>query len=282
MKKVILSILAIILVSSVSYSAVKVNLSLSGAGLESGVWKIDVMATVLTGQVWNVGSSNIRVNWTTTPTANGVSVLRDYHCVGANTNLCCPPGGTNTNYDTMTTTHITSGGDAVSLNVVKLGAAYVLTPGTYKIGEIRFNRLDTTTTICLVIRTTSVMQDNLTAMTYGTDWTCTNPPACIRIDYLTGVNNPQLDLPTVFKLYDNYPNPFNPATTIKYDVPRNSFVKITIFDILGKLVGTPVNEQKSVGRYEYNWNASNYASGTYFYKMETDAYTNIKKMVLIK
>jgi hypothetical protein len=99
---------------------------------------------------------------------------------------------------------------------------------------------------------------------------------------LTGINHNEGTVPSVYSLKQNYPNPFNPTTTINYDVPLSGFVKISIFDILGNLVSVPVNEIKQAGSYEINWNASNYASGTYFYKMESGSFTEFKKMVLIK
>lgn len=281
MKKAILTILAIFLVTNVSFSVVKVQFKLSNPHLEAGIWAIDVSAVIPAGQQWRVGSSNLRYNFTTTPTG-AATIHPDAIVSGANPNL-----SNNANYSQMTTTSI-SGGTAISLNVVRLNNCYWLTPGTYVIGRIRFNRIDTTGCITLNMRTTvsgfSVVQDSITQWLSPADFDtlATSPAGCIRMDYLTGLNNTELEMPTVFRLYDNYPNPFNPTTTIKYDVPRNSFVKIVIYDILGKLVSTPVNEQKSAGRYDFNWNASNYASGTYFYKMETESYTDIKKMVLVK
>ena len=285
MKKAILTILALVLFTNISFSVVKVQFKLSNPHLEAGIWAIDLSAVIPAGQVWRVGSSNLRYNFTATP--SGAATIHADNpgnggVTGANVNL-----SNNANYQPMTTTSIT-GGTAISLNIARTGNCYWLTPGTYLLARLRFNRVDTTGCITMVMRTTvsgfSVVQDSLTQWLSPADFDslATSPVGCIRMDYLTGLNNTQLDMPTVFNLYNNYPNPFNPTTTIKYDVPKNSFVKITIFDILGKLVGTPVDEQKSAGRYEFNWNASNYASGTYFYKMETDAYTNIKKMVLIK
>lgn len=90
-------------------------------------------------------------------------------------------------------------------------------------------------------------------------------------------------IPTVFALYQNYPNPFNPATKIKYDLPKNTNVTIKIYDILGREVTTLVrNEFKQAGRYEVSWNANNYASGVYFYRIEAGSFVSAKKMVLIK
>jgi photosystem II stability/assembly factor-like uncharacterized protein len=83
-------------------------------------------------------------------------------------------------------------------------------------------------------------------------------------------------------LSQNYPNPFNPSTNIKFDIPKSSNVKINIYNALGKEVTTLVNEKLSTGSYEVNWNASNYPSGVYFYKLITDEFSNTKKMVLLK
>jgi photosystem II stability/assembly factor-like uncharacterized protein len=98
----------------------------------------------------------------------------------------------------------------------------------------------------------------------------------------TGVNSIVSGIPKEYKLYNNYPNPFNPTTKIKFDVPTNGFTKISIYDMLGREVKTLVNEKLTAGTYEIEWNALNYASGIYFCKMHTDAFTSFKKMVLVK
>lgn len=97
---------------------------------------------------------------------------------------------------------------------------------------------------------------------------------------LTAVNNNEI--PARFTLWQNYPNPFNPATNIKYQIPKESLVKITIYDVLGKNVATLVNEKKNAGSYEIEFNASNLASGLYFYKIEAGEFSDVKKMMLIK
>src|SRR4030095_16448044 len=98
---------------------------------------------------------------------------------------------------------------------------------------------------------------------------------------ITGITNNN-GIPSVFALEQNYPNPFNPSTGIKYQIAKESFVKITVYDILGKNVATLVNEKKSAGFYNVEFNASNYASGLYFYKMEAGDFTEVKKMMLVK
>jgi hypothetical protein len=89
-------------------------------------------------------------------------------------------------------------------------------------------------------------------------------------------------IPDKFALYHNYPNPFNPTTNIKFDVPELSNVRISIYDISGKEVATLVNNQMNPGSYTADWNATNFASGIYFYRMTTDKFIETRKMMLIK
>lgn len=89
-------------------------------------------------------------------------------------------------------------------------------------------------------------------------------------------------IPTDYSLYQNYPNPFNPTTTIKFAVPEAANVKLIVYNAVGKEVATLVNKTLDVGYYEYQWNASSTASGVYFYKIMTDNFTSVKKMLLIK
>jgi hypothetical protein len=87
---------------------------------------------------------------------------------------------------------------------------------------------------------------------------------------------------TDYELAQNYPNPFNPSTNIRYNIPVNGFVKIVLYDILGKEVKTIISEYKSAGNYLIGVNASELAGGVYFYKMTVNDYTNVKKMILMK
>ncbi|MCX6149796.1 MAG: T9SS type A sorting domain-containing protein [Ignavibacteriales bacterium] len=89
-------------------------------------------------------------------------------------------------------------------------------------------------------------------------------------------------LPKEFKLYQNFPNPFNPTTTIKYSIPERSRVELKIFDVLGKEVATLVNEEKSIGNYEVHFDGSNLSSGVYIYRLKAGNFFNTKKIVLIK
>jgi len=94
--------------------------------------------------------------------------------------------------------------------------------------------------------------------------------------------------PSNCSLSQNYPNPFNPTTKISYSIPKNSFVKLEIFNTLGEKIASLVNEEKEVGYYDIEWNA-NVSSGIYFYKIEaipiekpSEKFVQIKKMVLMK
>ena len=89
-------------------------------------------------------------------------------------------------------------------------------------------------------------------------------------------------LPETYDLSQNFPNPFNPATTINYQMPENGFVTLKIYDILGKEVATLVNEQKTQGRYSVNFDASRLASGVYIYQIRVNDYVSSKKMLLLK
>jgi len=89
-------------------------------------------------------------------------------------------------------------------------------------------------------------------------------------------------IPEEYFLSQNFPNPFNPTTTIKYSVPENSLVTLKVFDIIGNEIESLVNEEKSVGRYEVKLNANNLASGVYFYQIRAGSFIETKKMILLK
>jgi len=102
----------------------------------------------------------------------------------------------------------------------------------------------------------------------------------------TRFNNPlrktNISNPLSYELFNNYPNPFNPVTSIKYSIPKDDFVTLKIYDLKGELITTLVNENQIKGEYEVNFNAEKYASGVYFYVLESGQFIKSKKMVLIK
>lgn len=90
------------------------------------------------------------------------------------------------------------------------------------------------------------------------------------------------EVPTEIALWQNYPNPFNPATTITYELAATGLVTLIVYDALGQVVDVAVREQLPAGRHSVRWSGSARASGTYFYKLESDGRTLLRKMVLLK
>ncbi len=97
-----------------------------------------------------------------------------------------------------------------------------------------------------------------------------------------GESQQQASIPDKVQLNDNYPNPFNPETVIRYGVPEQTEVQLNVYDVLGRKVQTLINEQKSPGRYEVNFDGSELASGMYIYRLKVGANVLTKKMMLIK
>ncbi|MBI5404403.1 MAG: S8 family peptidase [Ignavibacteriae bacterium] len=89
-------------------------------------------------------------------------------------------------------------------------------------------------------------------------------------------------IPKKYELMQNYPNPFNPVTKINFAIPKNEIVNIKIYDVLGREIMTLVNEKLSAGYYEFSFDGSGLSSGIYFYRMTTNSYSDIKRMVLVK
>ncbi len=99
---------------------------------------------------------------------------------------------------------------------------------------------------------------------------------------IVGIVNNHNEIPSVYSLAQNYPNPFNPTTTISFGLPKAGNVKLVVYDVLGRAVATLINEHRDAGMYNIAFDASNYASGVYFYKLEAGDFTSIKKMILVK
>ncbi len=99
---------------------------------------------------------------------------------------------------------------------------------------------------------------------------------------IIGITNINTTIPDKFALYQNYPNPFNPETQIKFDVPKASNIKIAVYDLLGREVDVLVNSKMEPGVYNASWNATQYSSGVYFYRLVADGFLSVKKMVFVK
>lgn len=120
----------------------------------------------------------------------------------------------------------------------------------------------------------------------GDEWNFA-PNKTVQVMAPTGIEDKQPILS--YRLEQNFPNPFNPATKIVYSLPEKALAIIKVFDIAGREVGTLVNKEKPAGTYEVNFNAANLSSGIYFYRLQADpstgsgqGFVQIKKMILLK
>ncbi len=111
---------------------------------------------------------------------------------------------------------------------------------------------------------------------FGFDWIPINPITSVDEDFSS------TQIPETFQLYQNFPNPFNPTTKIRFELPQQSDVKLKVFDILGREVATLLNGKKAAGRYDVDFNASNFATGVYIYQLVAGDFITTKKMILLK
>ncbi|MGA7162233.1 MAG: alpha-amylase family glycosyl hydrolase [Bacteroidota bacterium] len=112
---------------------------------------------------------------------------------------------------------------------------------------------------------------------YGVSIINVQPPTV-----LNSVKNAMYVLPKAYRLQQNYPNPFNPTTTISFDIPSSSFVSLKVFDVLGREVSTLISGALQAGSYTWQWNASVFASGVYFYRLQAGSFVQTKKLVVVK
>ncbi len=129
--------------------------------------------------------------------------------------------------------------------------------------------------------------EQLALENYGFVWVGLDAPSNWRVYYdasniTTSLTNNSNNEPGSFALYQNFPNPFNPVTNINFDVPKDGYVTLKVYDILGKEVQTLVSRDLTQGSYTIDFNASKLTSGVYLYKLEANGYTDVKKMMLVK
>ncbi|HJY63560.1 MAG TPA: SBBP repeat-containing protein [Ignavibacteria bacterium] len=106
--------------------------------------------------------------------------------------------------------------------------------------------------------------------------------ASIKYVSTVGIEPVSNNIPDVFMLYPNFPNPFNPSTKIKFDLPVSSESEVTVYDVSGKVVSVLVDENLRAGTYEIEFDAKNLATGVYFFKIEAANFVDTKKMMLVK
>jgi uncharacterized delta-60 repeat protein len=129
-----------------------------------------------------------------------------------------------------------------------------------------------------------IIRDNLGNLVIsGTSYVNGHPYYCtIKYTPLNGIQILGGEIPASYSLSQNYPNPFNPVTNINFSVPKSGNVRLAVYDIMGREVASPVNEYLQAGSYKYDFDASGLSSGTYFYRMTTNDFSEVKKMILVK
>ena len=268
MKKIFLIFLFSIVSFNFSFSQVKVNFFLSNFRDSVGYLMSDLMFTVLPGQVYKVGASNIRITDSIVGTGS-LTPKADNPVLNANPNIC---------YNITTT----SSGNTINCNILcfQTSGWFLFGPGTYRIATLRWTKLSPLSSIVLKFRlppllNPTVVYDSTVLMIYNTNYTVGNP-------VILSASNLQSEIPKDFNLYQNYPNPFNPITTIKFDLPKSTFVTMKIYDVEGKEMEVIIDQKMEAGKYELSWDASKFASGIYFYKLTAGDFESVKKMVLLK
>lgn len=182
-------------------------------------------------------------------------------------NTVLPPVGTNSvPYWKNSIVYIKKNGQFVSYastNSLQQYSISGLANGTYEMTVVRLGYEYET-------RTVTINNQNLTENFY------------LDTFNVIGITNINSNVPKDYLLKQNYPNPFNPVTNIEFSVPKAGFVRISVYDILGKEVGILVDERLSAGNYKVDFIASSLPSGVYFYRIQTSDFTETKKMILVK
>lgn len=219
---------------------------------------------------------------------NTLQVLNPENIIlgGNNGKIKISSNGGNT-WDTMT---INSSGPVNSVFFINYNSGWVnVNSSIYRTSNRGVNWLLQNSTNTLPIRSIFFLDSN-------TGWAAGGLGDPIRLGMiikttnggLTSINEPTNNIPNDFKLSQNFPNPFNPVTNLKYEIPKDVNLSIKVYDILGREVFS-INEFKKAGSYEVQFDGSNFASGMYFYKMVVgdntnngEIFTDTKKMVLLK
>ena len=185
---------------------------------------------------------------------------------------------------------------AISDSVIAIGSSRTETENNKDVGSVHIYSLDSGTWINKSILIPEIEQNNvqfglaidieagntLVGSCLNDNEALDSGTAYIFDNEVTNIKDEQ-NLPIVFELFQNYPNPFNPTTTIKYSIPETGFVTLILYDILGKEVMTLVGDTQKRGYYEQKFNAENFTSGIYFYRLKIDSkISDTKKMILLQ
>ena len=176
---------------------------------------------------------------------------------------------------------------AYSNNIVQIPSSIGELNNLYHLDFMNNELTDFPETICNIY-------DNLTVFSIGLNYICPPYPDCIEnnMGEQDTTNCEQVSiidetLPITYNLHNAYPNPFNPITTLRYDLPEDALVNITIYDMMGRVVRTMVNTEQNAGNKSVQWNATNnqgqpVSAGVYLYKIQAGEFRQTKKMILLK
>ena len=266
-----------------------------------GAGRIDAFAATSSPK-FTLAGINGGSNWVMNTTLAASDTARELVGLKISTNLNPKVGSLKSLKFGMTTnasvSHITSFDlywDKDKNNLVSAGdkklKSIPFQTGPLMFDSLKFKFLDTARTLILVARTTSSAGSSQTVNLGLTD---TNQVTAYYVTKPLGTNFPfgtvtgtgnNTTVPYVYSLSQNFPNPFNPATIIRYSIAKDGFVKIKVYDLIGKEVATLVNGNKTAGDYQVEFDVSDWgylSSGIYFYKIEAGEFTEVKRMTLIK
>ncbi len=204
-----------------------------------------------------------------TTTASTISTWTNTGWTEVYTNSSYLPEGTGVQYINFTTPYYWNGTSNLLVEVCFDNAAWssnTTVAGTTQTGTVVHNHVDGSTGCSLTSTSTA----------------STRPNVCFGINTATAVNPVTSGLPKSYSLSQNYPNPFNPVTKINFAVPKKSFVTIKVYDMLGKETATLVNDTKDAGYYSVDFSGTNLSTGVYYYRIESEGFVDVKKMILIK
>jgi photosystem II stability/assembly factor-like uncharacterized protein len=224
-------------------------------------------------------TTNGGANWTLLPGFVPIPFLQTYKFFDANTGYAAGPNMYKT----------TDGGNSwVSGGTtgVSVQAMHIFDANTVLIGGV-FGYLKKSTDGGATFTSIPFISNNgITSMTFVnamTGWIMGEGGMIIRTDdILTNSTVNETQIPKQYMLSQNYPNPFNPTTKISFDIPKSGLVTLKIYDVLGREVAAVINEYRQAGMYTIDFNAAALSSGIYFYKLNTDGFSDIKKMLLLK
>lgn len=200
-------------------------------------------------------------------------------------------GGAIVNIDMFTTTSVSiSNYDISQLFIFKSGAYDLSIPWLFVVPDSGMLEPDSSMNLLLSVRSQGLLDSTYFGSVIITSNDPEHPTVTIpvKVDVMTNVSGPVRGLPKEFALYQNFPNPFNPITELRFDIPTASRVTVEIYNILGQKVTTLIDDQLPPGRHDAKWKAEQYPTGVYFYRIsavDTDGkvlFTDTKKLLLVK